>query len=159
MYQKILLTNDGSELAAAAVPHAATIAKATGAPLVLLQVIDSVVHVMTMMTPSTMEPMSSGEITDGIAEEAVTAQRQDAEQNLAKIREQLLAEGVTNVTAFVAEGQPGDAIVDTAAAQGCDLIIMATHGRSGIGRAVLGSVADHVVRNSHQAVLLVRPQS
>ena len=159
MYQKILLTNDGSELAAAAVPHAATIAKATGAPLVLLQVIDSVVHVMTMMTPSTMEPMSSGEITAGIAEEGVTAQRQEAEQNLAKIREQLLAEGVTNVTAFVAEGQLGDAIVDTAAAQGCDLIIMATHGRSGIGRAVLGSVADHVVRNSHHAVLLVRPQA
>ena len=159
MYQKILLTNDGSELAAAAVPHAATIAKATGAPLVLLQVIDSVVHVMTMMTPSTMEPMSSGEIMDEIAEEAVTAQRQEAEQNLAKIRAQLLAEGVTNVTAFVAEGQLGDAIVDTAAAQGCDLIIMATHGRSGIGRAVLGSVADHVVRNSHHAVLLVRPQA
>lgn len=159
MYQKILLTNDGSELAAAAVPHAATIAKATGAPLVLLQVIDSVVHVMTMMTPSTMEPMSSGEITAGIAEEGVTAQRQEAEQNLAKIRAQLLAEGVTNVTAFVAEGQLGDAIVDTAAAQGCDLIIMATHGRSGIGRAVLGSVADHVVRNSHHAVLLVRPQA
>ena len=159
MYQKILLTNDGSELAAAAVPHAATIAKATGAPLVLLQVIDSVVHVMTMMTPSTMEPMSSGEITAGIAEEGVTAQRQEAEQNLAKIREQLLAEGVTNVTAFVAEGQLGDAIVDTAAAQGCDLIIMATHGRSGLGRAVLGSVADHVVRNSHHAVLLVRTQA
>ena len=159
MYQKILLTNDGSELAAAAVPHAATIAKATGAPLVLLQVIDSVVHVMTMMTPSTMEPMSSGEIMDEIAEEAVTAQRQEAEQNLAKIRAQLLAEGVTNVTAFVAEGQLGDAIVDTAAAQGCDLIIMATHGRSGLGRAVLGSVADHVVRNSHHAVLLVRTQA
>ena len=159
MYQKILLTNDGSELAAAAVPHAATIAKATGAPLVLLQVIDSVVHVMTMMTPSTMEPMSSGEITAGIAEEGVTAQRQEAEQNLAKIRAQLLAEGVTNVTAFVAEGQLGDAIVDTAAAQGCDLIIMATHGRSGLGRAVLGSVADHVVRNSHHAVLLVRTQA
>ncbi len=157
MYQKILLTNDGSEVAAAAIPHAITVAKAAGAPVVLLQVIDSLVHIMTMMTPATIEPIPDGEITVDIAEEAVAGQRQAAEENLASLRAQLTAEGVTGATALVVEGQPGDAIVSTANEQGCDLIVMATHGRGGLGRVLLGSVADHVVRHAKQAVLLVRP--
>ncbi len=157
MYRKILLTNDGSEVAAAAIPHAATVAKATGAPVVLLQVVDSIIHLMTMMTPASIEPIPDGVISVEIAEEAVAAQRQAAEANLGRVRDLLAAEGITDVSLVVAEGRPGDAIVDTANAQGCDLIVMATHGRGGLSRAVLGSVADHVVRHAKQAVLLVRP--
>ena len=63
----------------------------------------------------------------------------------------------SKVSIEVAEGVPGDAVVEAAQRLGCDLVIMATHGRSGLGRAVLGSVADHVVRHVHSAVLLVRP--
>jgi nucleotide-binding universal stress UspA family protein len=50
-------------------------------------------------------------------------------------------------------------IIDTVEAQGCDLVVIATHGRSGLRRVVLGSVADHVVRHAHgAAVLIVRSQ-
>ena len=158
MYQKILLTNDGSDVAALAIPHAITLAKATGASVAVLQVDDRVDHLMTQMTPVTAEPMSSGEVTAEIAEEAVTAQKEAAQAKLSKVRAQLEAGGVTSVTAFVAEGDPGDAIVATAKEQGCDLIVMASHGRGGLGRALLGSVADHVARTATQALLLVRAQ-
>ena len=70
----------------------------------------------------------------------------------------LRAEGLQNVSSVIAEGPAGDAIVEIANEEGADVIIMATHGRGGLGRVLLGSVADHVVRNAHrQAVLLVRP--
>lgn len=157
MYQKILLTDDGSDVANAAIPHAITVAKATGAQVVLLHVIDSLVDIMMMMTPATIEPIPDGELTVQIAEEAVAGQRQAAEENLAKVRAQLEAGGVTGATELVVEGQPSEAIVNTANEQGCDLIVMATHGRGGLDRVLLGSVADHVVRHAKQAVLLVRP--
>ena len=56
----------------------------------------------------------------------------------------------------VVEGNAADAIVDYAGKNDIDLIIMATHGRSGIGRWALGSVADRVVRHANAPVLLVR---
>ena len=62
-----------------------------------------------------------------------------------------------NVSTLVVEGDAGTAIVDTAQREACDVIVMATHGRSGIVRALLGSVADHVVRHADCAVLLCRP--
>ena len=53
---------------------------------------------------------------------------------------------------------PGPAIVDQANANQVDLIALATHGRSGLRRAVSGSVADHVLRESHLPTLLIRPR-
>jgi nucleotide-binding universal stress UspA family protein len=158
MYQRILLTNDGSELAAAAIPHASTIAKATGAEVVVLQVVDSVAQIMTQMTTGTIEPLPAGPVTAEIAEESVGSQHAEAEKGLNAVKARLETDGVQNVRILVAEGRPQDAIVDVARELGCDLIVMATHGRSGLGRAILGSVADHVVRNaSNAAVLLTRP--
>ena len=88
----------------------------------------------------------------------VGAQREAAEQNLEGVKAALAAEGIANVTTRVVEGFAGDAILEAADDEGADLIVMATHGRGGLGRAILGSVADHVVRNAkQQAVLLVRP--
>jgi nucleotide-binding universal stress UspA family protein len=157
VYRKILVTHDGSDIAALAVPHAATIAKATGAPVVIAQVVDSVAQMMTRMTPM-IEPMPVGEVSVEIAEEAAAGQRSAAQENLDSVMAQLEAEGVSDVSTLIIEGPPGDAIIEAARAEGADLIVMATHGRGGFGRALLGSVADHVVRHiKQQAVLLVRP--
>lgn len=158
MYQKIMLTNDGSEVAALAIPHVVTVAKGAGAPVVVVQVVDSVAQLISRMTPM-IEPMPSGEMTVDLAEDMERSQRAAAEENLAAVKAQLEAQGLQNVTTHVATGVAGDAIIDAANELGCDLIVMATHGRSGLGRALLGSVADHVVRNAHQAVLLVRPNT
>jgi nucleotide-binding universal stress UspA family protein len=158
MYRKILLTLDGSELAALAVPHAAQIASATGAEVVLMRVVDSVAHILAQTSPAGFEPMP-GAITAELADEAAAAQRKAGQDEMDAVAEQLRAQGVANVSTELAEGSPGDAIVDVAERLGCDLVVMATHGRSGLGRALLGSVADHVVRNTpRSAVLLVRPQ-
>jgi nucleotide-binding universal stress UspA family protein len=157
MYKKVLLTLDGSELSAAAIPHAAQIAAGAGAEVVLMRVVDSVAHIIAQSTPAGFEPMP-GAITAEIAQEAVAAQRAGAEADLNAVAEQLRAQGVTKISLEIGEGVPGAAVVEAAERLGCDLVVMATHGRSGLGRAVLGSVADHVVRHAqHAAVLLVRP--
>ena len=157
MYRKILLTNDGSEVADLAIDHAATVAKGANTPVTVVQAIDSVGQMMSRMTPM-IEPMPAGDVTVEIAEETVNGQREAAQQNLARVKAMLAAQGISNVSTIIVEGGAGDAVLEVAAAEGADLIVMATHGRSGLGRAIMGSVADHVVRNSkNEAVLLVRP--
>ena len=159
MYRKILLTNDGSDVADLAINHAATVAKGVNAPVVVVQVIDSVGQMMSRMTPM-IEPMPAGELTVEIAEEAVDGQRGAAQVNLDRVKALLAAQGIANVSTTIVEGSAGDAVLEVAKAEGADLIVMATHGRTGLGRALMGSVADHVVRNSkNEAVLLVRPAS
>jgi nucleotide-binding universal stress UspA family protein len=130
MFERILLPIDGSELSEAAVEHAAALGEKFGATVIVLQVIDY---------------------------EAVEGQRTKARENIDRVAGQLRDRGVTVETTIV-EGGPGDAICAAVEALDCDTVVMATHGRSGLKRAVLGSVADHVARNTPDAsVLLIRP--
>ena len=68
------------------------------------------------------------------------------------------ARGIT-VSFLVWTGDPGESIVSAAEAEGADLVVVGTHGRGTIGRLLLGSVSDHVVRNAPCPVLVVRPAS
>jgi len=68
--------------------------------------------------------------------------------------ERLVADDVT-VTRATAEGSPSREIVEYANQHGCDLIVMGTHGRGGIDRLLLGSVAERVVRSAHVPVVTV----
>lgn len=157
MYNTILLARDGSEVSQQAIPHAVTLAKQTGAAVVLVQIIDSEAQMMMRVSGTSIEPMSIGEVTADIAREAVAGQRDEAQANLDAVKAAMAAQGVTKVTTMVREGYPGDEIVIAATGTHADVVVIATHGRSGIRRAILGSVADHVVRNTPLAsVLLVR---
>jgi nucleotide-binding universal stress UspA family protein len=159
MYRRILLPLDGSELSKQAIPHAAMLAGATDAEVILLQVIDSEAQIIAQSTPATIEPVPAGRITVEIAHEAVEGQRQAAQANLDSAMQELKAAGVERVVTEVAEGSPGEVIADAAQQLGCDLVVMATHGRSGFKRAILGSVADHVARHTPtSAVLLIKPE-
>jgi len=94
---------------------------------------------------------------DGVEDEAVTAAisnylRQAAEGEAAALR----AEGVEATVAVDICSRVDAAILDQARKVGADLIIMGTHGRTGLARAVIGSVADRVLRHSEIPVLLVR---
>lgn len=60
------------------------------------------------------------------------------------------------VSFLVWEGEPGPAIVDAAESEGADMIVVGSHGRGRVGRFVLGSVSDHVIRNATAPVLVVR---
>lgn len=161
MYKKILLPMDGSELSHQSIPHAIAVATGIGAEVALLQVIDSVAHIISETTPATIEPIPSGELTVEIAESAVEGQRQAAQANLDAAKDEIVAGGIeaARVSTEVIEGNASQAIEEAVERLGCDLVIIASHGRSGIKRALLGSVADHVARNTPDAaVLLIRPQ-
>ena len=158
MYKKILLTLDGSDLSRQAIPHAIALAKQSGGRLVLLEVIDSEAQMIMQASGATIEPIPIGQVTAEIAHDAVTAQRAEAVARLEAVKRTAEAEGVKDVVIEVGEGPPGPAIVDAVEQLGCDVLVIASHGRSGLRRAILGSVADHVVRNArHASVLVVRP--
>ena len=153
-YQHILVTHDGSELAETAIAHVEAIAAAFSSRVTVLRVVETVGEVMMHMAPTAME--GQGAVVAELAEDVVEAERDAAAKELEGIAESIRAAGASQVDIAVEEGTPGQAIVDTAVREGCDLIVMATHGRSGLKRAVLGSVADHVLRQAPCPVLLCR---
>lgn len=141
MYQKVLVPLDGSALAECVLPHAISVAKGCNIPEVWLL--------------RASEPLP---ITEGITESLIQVHEQrkgEAKAYLDMIAEDLTKQGL-RVHTEVEEGQPGDVIANFAEKSGIDLIIMATHGRSGIGRWVFGSVADKVLRAARVPVLLIR---
>lgn len=153
-YKHVLITHDGSELAETAVAHVEAIAAAFNSRVTVLRVVETVGEVMMHMAPTSME--SQGAIVADLAEDVVAAERATAASELEGVAASIRAAGASSVDIVIEEGTPGQAIVDTAVREGCDLIIMATHGRSGLKRAVLGSVADHVLHNAPCPVLLCR---
>jgi nucleotide-binding universal stress UspA family protein len=160
MYRKILLPLDGSELAHRAMRHAVELARLADAELVLLQVVESEAQVIAQTTPATIEPIpGTGAVSAEVVHEAIAEQRRAATANLEASAQTIRGAGVKRVSFELAEGAAGEAIVDAAVRLGCDLVVMATHGRSGIKRAILGSVADHVARHTPGIpVLLVHPE-
>lgn len=159
MFSKILLPLDGSELSLKAVDHAQALATATNASIVLLQVVDSEEQLISQASGITIEPMAMGEVTVDAARAAVAAQREAAQKNLDAVKAKLEAAGIS-VETVIREGQPGDEIVEAVDERGCDVVVIATHGRTGFRRAILGSVADHVARHTPTAsVLLIKPAS
>jgi nucleotide-binding universal stress UspA family protein len=99
-------------------------------------------------------PAYGAGVVDETALEGVTAEMRAYLEGVARpLREQ----GLTVRTRAVAEGRPAAAILAEAEAQPCDLIALATHGRRGLSRLFLGSVADKVVRGAAASVLLCRP--
>jgi nucleotide-binding universal stress UspA family protein len=156
-YRHILVPLDGSLLAAQALPHAQAIAQRAQAHISLLQVVPE----LRSLVP---EPglMSSG---------AFPLQRMAADEQLKAIQEQwqryaydtlhaqvqTFAEAGIDATATVEIGAAAETIVAYATEQGVDLIVMSTHGRSGLTRWLHGSVAARVIHTTPCPVLLVRP--
>lgn len=136
MVKTIVLPLDGSHLAERALPYAATIARRTGASIVLLEAVQADAR-------SARDPSASG----GGATRPV-------DENLLSVASRLRADGVT-ATVHVSYADPVAAILDAAQHHRADLIVMSTHGRSGLGRMVYGSVADRVLHQAEVPVLLV----
>ncbi len=152
---RIIVPLDGSELSEGSLPHAMHLAGKLGAAVTLLQITPSEaeyygqIGVGPGMAPAI--PLSSPPISE-IAELV----RQEAQGYLDSLRDRLSSQGTVAVEAHVVPGTPEDTIVDFAAAQPNVLVAMTTHGRSGVGRMMLGSVAERVVRQSGCPVLLIR---
>ena len=137
---RVLLGTDLGRTSELATDRAFDLAHRHGADLLVVSVID----------PDDL-PQGAGPI--GSRWDEVRDRRHAAAQELvARGR----AMGLT-VSFLVWTGDPGESIVSAAEAEGVDLVVVGTHGRGTIGRFLLGSVSDHVVRNAPCPVLVVRP--
>ena len=137
-YRTILVPLDGSALSERALPEATALAARSGARLLLLRV--AVANFVTRNDPLTGEPRLADLAADYLRDVAARA----GDRSTAETIE--------------AAGEPGPVIGRVARERGVDLIVMATHGRTGVQRLWIGSVATKVVRSTDVPVLLVRAQ-
>ena len=136
-FKTILVPLDGSSLAESALPRAMTFAK-DGARLILVRAAEA--HTLP---------------TADAAEAQVKVVR-DADDYLATVKTRLAKAGARDVETSVWYGPPAEVIVEAARFRKADLIVMSSHGRSGLGRLVLGSVAETVLRATQTPILLIR---
>lgn len=140
--KKILVPTDFSELSLAAVSRAAEFAKQLGAELHLLHVCPLLMYALAPdMVPD--DPEFERKLKAQLAEK------------LEKTAEGLRADGLSVHTLLVT-GNPSHEIADVAAQHGFDMIVIGTHGRTGLARFALGSVAERTVRFSRVPVLTIR---
>jgi nucleotide-binding universal stress UspA family protein len=142
MFDNILLTVDGSAQAEQAIPYAVELARCHNGKL-------RVLRVANIVAPLDFDVGSS------LFEQLVRGEQSAADDYVQKTVESIQATGI-QVDGEVVSGDPATVILEAAAKNDCDVIVMATHGRSGLSRLVFGSVADQVLRGSPAPVLLVR---
>lgn len=155
MYTRIVVPLDGSRFSTRALKYASDLASRYQASLLLVQVVQPV-RVIPPVDPTGLTNPAATSLTFEQASRQDSLNLARARRYLSRKARQMKALGVA--TAYQAlEGDPADTIMKTARREKADLIIMATHGRSGFKRAILGSVADKVIRESGEPVLVVRP--
>ncbi|AJA61117.1 MULTISPECIES: universal stress protein [Bradyrhizobium] len=140
MYSHILIPTDGSELAERGVAHGMALAKSLGATV-------SVIFVV--------EPFS--EVSSRFLEAVVAYvefRKQQATSVLDRVANEAKTAGISCQTIQVESGQPHQAIIAAAADKGCDLIVMSSHGRSGVAALLIGSVTSKVLTHAKIPVLV-----
>jgi len=143
MYQHILIPTDGSELAERAVTHGLSLAKFAGAKVTFIIVEERAPGWMSFVETGAAQAKYTEEIKN------YCASTLDRVANAAK------QAGVPCDTLQLQDVQPYEAIIATATDRGCDLVVMASHGRSGLTAMVLGSVTNKVLTNIKAPVLVV----
>ena len=147
MFDKVLLTTDGSQFAEEAARSAVGLARKCSAEVRVVTVVE---HPPYYGTPEA-SALYDAELYRSLSAE-LEKLGQDAVDRLSK---RLEAEGLSVSTA-VRRGSPADEICSEARDWGADVVVLSTHGRTGLARLVLGSVANQVVNHSCCPVLLVR---
>jgi nucleotide-binding universal stress UspA family protein len=136
---KILVPLDGSALAESALTRAVAVAGATGAAILLLRAAEA-------------PALAVGDQT-----EAQVKVVREAEEYLDLVKRRLQTETSAPISTSVWYGHPSEAIAEGAHFNGVDMIVMTTHGRSGLGRILLGSVAESVIRSTATPILVLHP--
>src|SRR5262245_17351255 len=140
MYRHILIPTDGSKLAERGVAHGLALAKSLGATISFIFVVEPFSEVSsqfleTIATYAELRKEQAASVLDGAANAAKTA-------------------GVSCETIQAKSGQPHQAIIAAATNKGCDLIVMSSHGRSGLAALVIGSVTNKVLTHAQTPVLV-----
>jgi len=143
MYKHILVPLDGSKLAERALPHATALAHKFGAEITLVQVIPPVYAPVTPEMAVVQPTISLDEL------------QAESEKYLKMRQDELRKEGLI-VHRTIIDGPIAESILGYAENQGCALIVMSTHGRSGLSKWIYGSVAQKVLQGSSCPILLIR---
>ena len=146
MYTNMLIATDGSELAGNAVQHGIALAMRIVAKVTVLTV-SAPFHVFTTDLEMVLEDTAA---------QYQAGMQQRAEKILGAVAHLAQAAGVACETVHVEHEHPYQAIIDTAASRGCDVIVMASHGRRGISAIVLGSETVKVLTHSKIPILVDR---
>jgi nucleotide-binding universal stress UspA family protein len=162
-YKKILVPLDGSELAAQALPHAEELAREMGAQLILFRVLETSPLFMAALPAVGGGGVGGGAgvNTLGVAtilldDDGHTQAIDDLKQSLDDLVTSLKHRKV-DAEAEIDTGDPTTRIVDYAATHDVDLIVMSSHGRTGLARWAYGSVANKVRQTASCEVMVVRP--
>jgi nucleotide-binding universal stress UspA family protein len=147
MYERILIPTDGSPTAEVAVEQALDLADKYDAELHALYVVDTDAMEISLGTEQ-IDRIRSGHFGE------MTEIRERAEGATAHVAERARERGI-DVVEDVSAGRPHTAIANYAEDHDVDLIVMGSHGRSGVRRALLGSVTERVLRSTHRSVLVV----
>ena len=148
MYKNILIATDGSELAQGAVNHGLELAKRVGATSILVTVTEQ-------WSSLEMAGAAEGGQLDAVQTYQDAAAR-SAEAILENAASTARSMGVDFETRHVEDRSPAEGILETAELEECDLIVMASHGRRGLGRMLLGSQTAEVLAHSKIPVLVLR---
>ena len=143
MYQRILVPLDGSQVAETVLPQAQMLAECAGAEIILLSVLVHPGYDYFIPEPALATAAYQNQLNEMKAYLERTAAR--------------LGEHGLHVQTEICEGSVAEAILDYADSKQADLIAMSTHGRSGLGRFLMGSVAEKIIRSAKVPVLMVRP--
>jgi nucleotide-binding universal stress UspA family protein len=150
MYKKIMVPLDGSELAECVLPHVETIARGCQiSTVVLARVVDP------GLPPSSLVPDGEFGLLKTDWDQLKKSRRTIAEDYLKELKSRLNYNGA-KVESKVLVGSVSETLADYATKNNVDLILIASHGRSGITRWVMGSVADRVLRSACVPVLMIR---
>ena len=143
-YKKILVSLDGSALAEAALPHAQALASDEDAQIVLLRVAADPAAEFSFSDPS-------------IADQLIKELEAETLRYLQSVRGKLQKAGF-RTSFLIRQGHIAETILHVASEIDADVIVMSTHGRSGVKRWLLGSIADRVATHSQVPVMLIRPR-
>lgn len=158
MYSVVMIPTDGSDWSRHAIPLALAVARPAKATLHVVSVLEP-----TFTAPIYGVPIAGGGLTGAVLvdpsvpAEAKSAHRNAQEAALRTFAEQLAEASGVAVTASLQEGDVAEALRRYTEAHDVDLVVMATHGRGGLARAVLGSVADALLHAVRCPLLLTRP--
>jgi len=144
--RRLVVPLDGSETAERALPVVSMLANQLSVPVVLVTVVDPTMAASTGMN-------YAAAFSQGLYEELVAIANEEATAMLGGAANQLQQAGI-NAEQLLLNGSPGDAIVEATTPD--DLVVMTSHGRGGIERLLIGSTAEHVLKNGNSAVLLIR---
>ena len=146
MYKQILLPTDGSALSEVAINEGLQFAKAIGAKVTGLYVmVERQTESFEDFAPVSAKAPTHDEVS-----------RQDAQKYLAVVTNKARELGVACTTQSISHASPHQAIIAAATSNRCDLIVMASHGRRGLNRILLGSQAHEVLTHSKVPALIVR---